>query len=77
VGDSVFIWSTRVSDTSSAKPRTVALGKVSSSWLKLPSITYTLLVDASVFACMGGDVSCVESHSLVPTFASARAEIIP
>ena len=36
-----------------------------------------LFADASTFACAGGDVSCVESRSLVPTFVRARAESIP
>ena len=76
-GFSVFIWSISVSDSSSAKPSTVGLVEVSFSWLKLASITYSLLADASVFACLGGDVNCVGSRSLVPTLVSAQAESIP
>jgi len=76
-GFSVFIWSISVSVTSSARPRTVGLGEVSFSCLKLASNTYTLLADASVFACLGGDVNCVGLRSIVPTLVSPRAEITP
>jgi hypothetical protein len=73
----VFILSTSVSYTSSATPRTVALGKFSSSWLKFASITYTLLSDVSVSARACCDVNRVVSRARIPTLKSARAESTP
>ena len=82
VGDSVsnyfsaFIWSISVSDTYSATPSTVALGKVSFSWLKLANITYTLLADVSVFA-LKAVTSAVSCRALLYLIWFAHEQKIP
>jgi len=69
--------STNVSDTYSATPRTVALGKISSSWLKLVNMKCTLFADVSILACVGCDVSRAVSRATVSTLESVRVVCIP